>query len=319
MTQWFVKELSQITKVSVRALHHYDALGLLTPSIRLENGYRLYSESDLSKLQQIIALKFFGFKLGEIKTLLDKQQNILDNFSLQAAYLEEKAKSLKEASQTLRRIIADCNQDKSIPWKTIIESIEVFQMTQELEKSWAGKVLSPEELKDYVSFERELKTREAEKQQFEKEWAALVDKITLHLDDDPASEVAQSIGKRCMEMVNSLYGRHFAELKRAIWEKGFKQGQIGEDHLLSPKHVDWLDKAIDSYYKKRIYSILAQAKENCSSKILQQWNDLMDEMCGDSSVMREEIYQAALVDENISPAAKAWLTTVWKSSWKQDN
>jgi len=56
-------------------LHHYDKIGLLKPSMRLSNGYRLYSETDLLKLQQIIALKFFGFELSQIKLLLAKQDN----------------------------------------------------------------------------------------------------------------------------------------------------------------------------------------------------------------------------------------------------
>ena len=49
MKQWYAKELSQLTQVSVRALHHYDKIGLLKPSMRLPNGYRLYSEKDLLK------------------------------------------------------------------------------------------------------------------------------------------------------------------------------------------------------------------------------------------------------------------------------
>lgn len=69
MTQWFVKDLSRLTGVSVQTLHHYDRIQLLKPSLRLVNGYRVYSENDLLKLQQIIALKFFGFELSQIKTL----------------------------------------------------------------------------------------------------------------------------------------------------------------------------------------------------------------------------------------------------------
>lgn len=69
MKQWYIKQLSEMTKVSVRTLHHYDNIGLLKPSARLKNGYRLYTEADLLKLQQIIALKFFGFKLSQIKHL----------------------------------------------------------------------------------------------------------------------------------------------------------------------------------------------------------------------------------------------------------
>ena len=76
MKQWYAKELSQLTQVSVRTLHHYDKIGLLKPSLRQSNDYRLYSEKDLLKLQQIIALKFFGFELSQIKLLLAKQDDV---------------------------------------------------------------------------------------------------------------------------------------------------------------------------------------------------------------------------------------------------
>lgn len=55
MTQWFVKDLSKlITGISVQTLHHCDRIGLLMPSL-LSNGYRVYSEKDFLKLQQVIA------------------------------------------------------------------------------------------------------------------------------------------------------------------------------------------------------------------------------------------------------------------------
>ena len=66
---WFVKEFSQLTKVSVRTLHHYDDIGLLKASLRTSGNYRLYSEVDLLKLQCIVTLKIFGFSLEQIKEL----------------------------------------------------------------------------------------------------------------------------------------------------------------------------------------------------------------------------------------------------------
>jgi DNA-binding transcriptional MerR regulator len=50
---WKVGELAKRTGVSVRALHHYDEIGLLSPSHRSEAGYRLYTEIDVARLQQI--------------------------------------------------------------------------------------------------------------------------------------------------------------------------------------------------------------------------------------------------------------------------
>lgn len=104
MKKWYTKELSQLTQVSVRTLHHYDKIGLLKPSMRLSNGYRLYSETDLLKLQQIIALKFFGFELAQIKLLLAKQDGVIESFAMQSTFLQEKAETLLEASTRLKRV-----------------------------------------------------------------------------------------------------------------------------------------------------------------------------------------------------------------------
>lgn len=71
MTKWYVKDSSKLTNISVQTLHYYDHIDLLKPSLRMSNGYRIYSEKNLLKLQQIIALKFFGFELAQIQTLLN--------------------------------------------------------------------------------------------------------------------------------------------------------------------------------------------------------------------------------------------------------
>ena len=66
-----VGEVSELTGVTVRALHHYDELGLLSPSERSGAGYRLYSYEDLARLQEILIWRQLGFSLAEIASLLD--------------------------------------------------------------------------------------------------------------------------------------------------------------------------------------------------------------------------------------------------------
>ena len=61
-----VGELAKQTGLTIRTLHHYDEIGLLTPSHRTEAGYRLYDRDDLARLHQIQALKQLGFTLAEI-------------------------------------------------------------------------------------------------------------------------------------------------------------------------------------------------------------------------------------------------------------
>lgn len=66
-----VREVARIAGVSVRALHHYDEIGLLAPSGRTEAGYRFYSDEDLLRLQQILIGRELGLPLEEIKRSLD--------------------------------------------------------------------------------------------------------------------------------------------------------------------------------------------------------------------------------------------------------
>ncbi len=66
-----VSEVSELANVTVRALHHYDEIGLLSPAARSDAGYRLYSRADLERLQEILVWRQLGFSLGEIQLLLD--------------------------------------------------------------------------------------------------------------------------------------------------------------------------------------------------------------------------------------------------------
>ena len=314
MTQWYVKDLSKLTDVSVQTLHHYDRIDLLKPSVRMENGYRVYSEKDLLKLQQIIALKFFGFELSQIKALLSGTASTLENFSAQALFLEQKANTLFEASKTLKNILSTVKDDKSIPWETVIKLIEVYRMTQQLEHSWVKEIFTPDELKQYVEFETELKTNStpAEQAAFEKNWFAMVEDLRRNLKNDPTSEIGIAIGERCMKWVNGLYGKKYAHLRTKKFEKGFAEGKGLEEVGLTPEMVSWLDKAMDAYWHQRIYDILKQVGISSEDKILNLWNAVLDDMYGNDNERKKEIYTLVAQDEKISSEAKNWLRKIAK-------
>jgi len=314
MAQWYVKDMGKLTGVSVQTLHHYDRLGLLQPSIRLPNGYRVYSEKDLLKLQQIIALKYFGFPLTKIKTLLSKESDIFDNFAVQARLLDEKVKILSEASQTLKNLISDCDRNKSIPWETIIQSIEVYRMTQQLEKTWAGKIFTPEQLKEYAHFQQGLKSRFSEKElkDIEQGWENVVKEVNANLDKDPASEFGIKLGKRCMDWVNTYYGKNHASLRNIIWEKGLKEGQLEDESNLSAKSGAWLDQAIAAYYKSRILSILNQVKAAPEKQLVKEWEILLEDMHGADKTKNRDIFNLVLQNEEINADIKNWVRKYMK-------
>ncbi len=66
-----VGEVAELAGITVRTLHHYDEIGLLSPSGRSEAGYRLYSYDDLARLREILIWRTLGFPLTEIASLLD--------------------------------------------------------------------------------------------------------------------------------------------------------------------------------------------------------------------------------------------------------
>lgn len=313
MAQWYVKDLSQLTGVTVQTLHHYDRIDLLKPSVRLSNGYRIYSEKDLLRLQQIIALKFWGFELTQIKELLMGHFEAFEIFSVQANLLEKKAMAMMDASHALKNIIAEvADNDKSIQWETTIKIIEVYHMTQKLEHSWVKEIFTPNELKQYAAFETELKTHSTleQKAAFEKNWFNLVEQMKDNLINDPTSAIGIALGKKCIDWLNKVYGKKYAHLRTKKFERGFAEGKGLEETGLTPEIVSWMDKAIDAYLRDRIYGILNQVGTGVSDKeILKLWKDVLDDMYGDDEARKKIIYDMALVDEKVSHYAKEWLKT----------
>lgn len=314
MTQWYVKDLSRLTGVSVQTLHHYDRIDLLKPSVRLANSYRVYSEKDLLQLQQIIALKFFGFELSEIKALL-KGNAALEHLTSQAQFLEQKAKTLLDASNALKGIISDVKNDKSIPWKTIIQLIEVYRMTQQLDHSWVKEIFTPEELKQYAEFETELRANSTPEQKamFEKNWDNLRREIKDNLSKDPTSPIGIQLGEKCMQWVNGIYGKKYAHLRTKKFEQGFGEGKGLDEVGLTPEMVSWLDKAMDAYWRQRIYGILDNVGKSPTSEILKRWNEMLEDMYGDDAERKKSIPEIALQDDKISNEAKIWLQNLRKS------
>lgn len=81
-----VAEFAKLAGVTVRTLHHYDRIGLLAPSDATDGGHRLYTQADLLRMTQILALKWMGFALADIGTMLDAPHH-----DLQASLIAQQA------------------------------------------------------------------------------------------------------------------------------------------------------------------------------------------------------------------------------------
>lgn len=313
---WYVKEFSKLTGVSVRTLHHYDHIGLLIPSQRLENGYRKYSEKDLLKQQQIIALKSFGFELTQIKDIISKKISLVDHLGIQSKILEEKASSLLSASKALKDVISNYCNNKSINWKTTIELIEVYRMTAQLEKTWMGKVFDDKELKDYAKLEHELKhERPATKIAFEKRWLAICNEIKEHLHEDPNGDIGIEIGEKTHFAVYNLYGQKYASLKNSIWEKGFMSGanQTDDSTNLTPEIIQWLDSAMSTYWQNRNRNILKKIGQVSDNILIEEFSASLSEMYGSETQLKKDLFEAIFKLDEVPEKSKSWIKKYMES------
>lgn len=97
-----VKQVAELAGVSIRTLHYYDEIDLLTPSHVGDNGYRYYDDASLMRLQQILLYREIGLELVRIKDILDSPDfDLLDALRSHRALLEEKGRRLKRLLDTV--------------------------------------------------------------------------------------------------------------------------------------------------------------------------------------------------------------------------
>lgn len=102
---YMIKKASEISGVSVRMLHHYDEIGLLSPQ-KSENGYRYYTEEDMACLQTILFYKYLGFPLKKIKSLMAKDDTeLLTHLKRQLNLMKKEKERLLTLMETLQKTI----------------------------------------------------------------------------------------------------------------------------------------------------------------------------------------------------------------------
>ncbi len=119
-----VGEVARLSRVSVRTLHHYDAIGLLTPGERHDNGYRGYTRADLERLQRILAYRELGFELDAIRALLDDPDlDPVEHLRHQKALLDERADRIDAMRRTVQKLMEARQMGINLDPK---EMLEVF-------------------------------------------------------------------------------------------------------------------------------------------------------------------------------------------------
>jgi DNA-binding transcriptional MerR regulator len=190
-----VGELAARTGLSVRTLHHYDTIGLLSPSRRSKSGHRLYGRRDILRLQQIVSLRHIGLPLDQIGEALRRRDGAGRIISLHIARLKERIAVEQDLCLRLEVMLPRL---ESAGIEEIIKCIEVTTM---YEKYYSKEQL--ETLKKRAEALGEDKIRAAEA-----EWPKLIASVRAEMEKgtDPKDPRVQALVKRWNELVLEFTG-----------------------------------------------------------------------------------------------------------------
>ena len=232
-----VKEISDLTGISVRTLHYYDEIGLLKPTEKSDAGYRLYDDKALETLQQILFFREFDISLKEIKA-------VLDNPALERnQILQVQRKMLVTKKERMERLIASIDDilkgenkmDFTIFTKTEVE--EMFQtMLEHMPENMRNIAI-----KEFGSIEQWKKhyMEVVSSEEMQKGYAKVVawyggkDKFLSVARTPVSKEVAESYNKRIEAILQKLIAKQNCdidsfEVKELVGEYGFVMKQLAQ-------------------------------------------------------------------------------------------
>lgn len=190
-----IHEFAELAGVTVKALHHYDRLGLLKPR-RTDAGYRVYAAADLERLEQIVALKFIGLPLRDIRTLLDRgSPPLADALRLQRQVLEDKRRRIDraiEAIATAEEQVAGGQSQAPVVLQRLIEAISAEARLEILQPYFGDAAWA------------RWKTRRAPVAG--REWSELYRQIEAAMTEDATGPRARAVAERWLALVETEVG-----------------------------------------------------------------------------------------------------------------
>lgn len=228
-----IGELAARSGLTVRALHHYDSIGLLTPSAHTDSGYRLYNRADVARLHQIQALRRFGMSLADIGTFLaSPDAPFADVVAQQIATLDQQiaqASALREQLSHLHRQMAGGTEPELADWLATLELMNLYdkyftkdelhrlpfwQQDARRNSGWAALVARIQEL-----MRQGVPPADAEPRQLAERWMQMLERdtasnpefarrITVMMEMEPAAQLHTGITPQLKQYVVEAFGEH---------------------------------------------------------------------------------------------------------------
>jgi DNA-binding transcriptional MerR regulator len=257
MSSYRIGEFAKLAGVTVRALHHYDRIGLLKPE-RTSSGFRVYDLKGLERLEQIAALKFLGIPLKEIRLLLKHGPlTLADSLNVQREALGEKRRLIDRAMvaiEAAEKVIQSGQTTDASILRRIIEAIDMQTQENSMRKYYTDQAWLD---KERIAHETPLETR----QKNIKTMRQLFAEIETDLDLDPASEAAQALTKRWLQLAEFAHGGNDAVRAGNIeaWNDRPNWPPEEQDRLLAAYGLDLDDRTASSQRFETVTKFIGRA------------------------------------------------------------
>ena len=231
--------MARAAGLTVRALHHYDAIGLLRPSARTHAGHRLYTEADVGRLYRVLGLRQLGLSLDQTAAALDGDEGDLTAIvRAQLGQVERQLEHQTGLRARLRSVLSALERSEPLSADTLIELLEAMKMFE--------RYYTPEQLAQ-LEQRRQLLGDEAIRG-VEEEWPVLIAEVEAARSEgaDPTSERVQALAARWKDLVAQFTGgdQGIGQSLRRLYETdGVETASRG---MINPELMEYIGKAISA-------------------------------------------------------------------------
>lgn len=208
-----VKAVADIAGISVRALHHYDAIGLLKPANLSAAGYRLYSRADLERLQQILLFRELGFALGEIREVIDRpgfdRNQALRNHR---QMLAERRDRLTALIESVDRTLATMERGGTMDEKGMFDGFDQSKYEEEARQRWGHTDAYKESTRRAKLYTKD------DWAAIKAEWDAIESGIASLMDGSPSDPAVLTLVERHRRLISDRFYDCTLEIYRGLAE-----------------------------------------------------------------------------------------------------
>lgn len=238
-----VKEVSNLTGVSIRTLQYYDKIGLLPASSHTDAGYRLYDDTALERLQQILLFKELKFSLKDIKNIVNDSQFDRDKaLEQQIELLTMKRNHLNNLINFAQKI--KCTGVKKMDFK-VFDTTKMDEYTNRAKKEW-GETL------EFREYEEKARKQDSESQRVNLQNLMLIfTEFNNVMDKNPEDIEAQLLVKKLKDFISENFYKCSNEVLSGLGTMYSSGGEFTEniDSYAGEGTADFVSRAIEIYCK----------------------------------------------------------------------